>query len=71
MLSEPPIFEVVGDGELSDAAIEALAALLLDAADRAGQAEPSPLPAEPVASQSLRSKRRRRVPSKEAQRSAK
>ena len=29
MLNEPPTFEVIGEGELSDAAIEALARLLL------------------------------------------
>ena len=35
MASSQPTFEVVGGTELSDAAISALAALLLDVADRA------------------------------------
>jgi hypothetical protein len=34
MASSAPIFDVVGDGELSDAAIEALAALLVAAAEK-------------------------------------
>ena len=72
MLNEPPTFEVVGDGELSDSAIEALATLLLDAADRAARRdELPPPPPDPPASRPAKPKRRRRVPSKEAQRPAK
>jgi hypothetical protein len=70
--STAPIFELVSDGtELSDGAIASLAALLLDAADRAGQTAPLPTQAELATSRPAMSKRRRQVLRKEAQGPAK